>query len=357
MRRAAFLSMSHTEGWCIYDDLLVDPLSQRGWQIDARVPWREFATVDWSLYEVVVVRSVWDYQDDVKLFFEALAHIQAAGCRIENSVELMRWNANKLYLADVAQADRPIIPTIIGGGANAAAKPPASELLRGALSSFEEVVIKPAVGASSFDTFRVVLSDLDAPFEFTEDPAVLELRGRPTNLPNGQTTFATKAAFFDALYGGYTEPFLIQPFIRDITTEGEYALFYFGGKFSHAMRKVPNAGDFRVQEEYGAIHQQLSIDELRAGVIETAMAGLQSAAERSSEHGPPLYARVDVVGLSSDVLAAAKTDSRFLVARSADTGYALMEIELIEPSLYFNIAAHGITNFCEAFCHRFSRSS
>ncbi|CAE7465437.1 dcsG [Symbiodinium sp. CCMP2456] len=341
--RLGFLSMDSTEGWCIYDDMLVEPFKARGWAVTPRIPWRRFREHDWSQYDIVVVRSTWDYQDDLTLFHAALDHI-ASKCAVENSVALMKWNSSKLYLKEMANHGCPILPTafVVPGDVPSVA-------VGRALETFEEVVIKPAVGASSFDTFRIKRGELEAPYIFVEDPTVVELRGRETQLVTKE--FATQSAFIDELFSDV--PCLVQPFVSEIMSEGEYSLFYFCGALSHAMHKLPKAGDYRSQEDYGAVHHRVDIDSLPTGVCECASRAIQALPLDQ----PPLYSRMDVVVLPNSImepLAREGSSTHFTVAEgnSEPTGYALMEAELIEPSLYFNIASEGIANFIEEFCKR-----
>lgn len=138
----------------------------------------------------------------------------------------------------------------------------------------DEIVVKPAIGANADATFRVSLRAKRG------DPDILE-------------TFADREC-------------MIQPFLPSIISNGEYSLFYFGHEFSHAIVKKPASGDFRVQEEHG-------------GSIETFYPSkeMREQGERVIAALPheTLYARVDLVKLPSE--------------------WAVMEVELIEPSLYF----------------------
>jgi hypothetical protein len=96
-----------------------------------------------------------------------------------------------------------------------------------------------------------------------------------------------------------------------ILTEGEYSLFFFGGKFSHAIVKRPAAGDFRVQEQFGG--RETAWDA-------TAEARALAVAALAGAPAPPVYARVDMVGDASGTL-------------------HIMELELIEPSLFLHHAS------------------
>ena len=113
---------------------------------------------------------------------------------------------------------------------------------------------------------------------------------------------------------------LVQPLVPAIADEGEYSLFYFGGTLSHTILKRPASGDFRVQEQFGGI-EGAAVPPLPA----MALAG----AVLNSLKDVPLYARVDMV-------------------RSADDSFQLMELELIEPSLFLHQAPDRGAMFARA---------
>jgi glutathione synthase/RimK-type ligase-like ATP-grasp enzyme len=112
----------------------------------------------------------------------------------------------------------------------------------------------------------------------------------------------------EPLDGAPEGPAMIQPFLPEVGGDGELSLFYFRGRFSHAVRKVAKSGDFRVQPEYGGHISPLTPD---ADVLAAADAVLAAVEE------PLLYARVDLV-------------------RDLDGRPALIELELIEPDLYLD---------------------
>lgn len=114
---------------------------------------------------------------------------------------------------------------------------------------------------------------------------------------------------------------LVQPFLRSIVEEGEYSLFFFGGEISHAVLKSPKEADFRVQEEHGGLIEPI---EPPAFLIELGHRIVESLPVS------PLYARVDLAALDSG-------------------DYALMELELIEPSLYFRTDPESPRRFARAF--------
>lgn len=103
---------------------------------------------------------------------------------------------------------------------------------------------------------------------------------------------------------------LIQPVMDAIMTEGEYSLFYFGGDFSHAILKTPAKGDFRVQEQFGGREKAVDVPKEAQSLAKATLAAAPVA---------PLYARVDMV-------------------RDATGAFRLMELEVIEPSLFFQFS-------------------
>jgi hypothetical protein len=116
-------------------------------------------------------------------------------------------------------------------------------------------------------------------------------------------------------------PVMVQPFIAGIRDEGEFSMFYFDGDFSHAICKVPKPGDYRVQEERGAEILPVEPDDALLAAADRAMALIEPK---------PVYARGDFIR---------GKDGRFLV----------MELELIEPSLYLRMDADAPGRFARAF--------
>lgn len=281
MRRCAFLTMDSLDEFAAYDHLLHEPLARRGWQVD-EVSWR--ADADWDDYEVVVVRSPWDYHSEPEAFFAVLDTIDRSAARLENPLALMRWNVHKTYLRDLEAQGFPVVPTLwldgLGGTDISA--------LFGALDA-DEIVVKPVVGANADDTFRLK---------------------RETATDEAVATFQDRSC-------------MVQPFVQAVVDEGEFSLFYFGETYSHAILKTPERGDFRVQEEYGSTIRGVTPEPSLRAVSGAVFASLAPR---------PLYARIDFVRLA--------------------TGFALMEVELIEPSLYFPHDAASPERFADAFVQR-----
>jgi len=276
-RTCAFLTMDSLEGFVTDDELAFEPLRELGWVVTS-VSWRR-PDVDWSQFEAVVIRTTWDYHLDLHAFLSVLERIDASGARLANPLPLVRWNAQKTYLQDLSFRGLPVVPTVWG------ASPDSTDVagLFDELGS-EEIVVKPVISASAHDTFRLS-RDSDSAAEIA-----VAFSGREL---------------------------MAQPFVASIVDEGEQSLFYFGGEYSHAVRKTPKQEDFRVQEEHGGLIVPIDPP---AGLIQLGRRCLGAL------DYPTLYARVDLVRLPSD-------------------DYALMELELIEPSLYFRMDAGAARRF------------
>ena len=273
MRQCAFLTMDNLDDFVHYDYLLHDPLQRLGWHV-TDVSWRQEG-VDWNRFEIVVIRSPWDYQQDPEAFMEVLRRIEQSDARLENPLELIRWNIDKTYLRDLEKMGIAIVPTEWGS--------PSRQLTEQELLEYfdcfgtDEIVIKPTISAGADDTYR------------------LDREEARNTLDELKRVFASRA-------------YMVQPMMRHIIEEGEFSLIYFGEEYSHTLLKTPKKRDYRVQEEHGGRLKTVEPEwELRA-VSDELITGIDPT---------PLYSRVDMV-------------------RHGDS-FALMELELIEPSLYFNM--------------------
>jgi hypothetical protein len=272
MRTCAFLTTDDLAGYVTDDRLAEAPLAELGWAVE-HVPWRQ--PDGWERYDAVVIRSTWDYHKHPEEFLGVLEEIGRSGSLLANPMELVRWNARKTYLRDLEARGLPVVPTVWDRSFF-------DEL------GTEEIVIKPVISASAFHTYRL-------------------RRGDPWS---GE---------MEAAFAG--REVMAQPFLRSIVEEGEYSLFYFAGKPSHAVLKSPKEEDFRVQEEHGGLIRPV---EPPAPLVELGHRIVEALPI------PPLYARVDLARLESG-------------------RHALMELELIEPSLYFRTDPESPRRFARAF--------
>ena len=214
-----------------------------------------------------------------------------AETRLFNLLETVRWNARKSYLLDLRDRGVAIVPTVFGRA-----------LTSDDIGSFHErfgdvgVVVKPVIGAGADRTHW---------------------------LRRGASAPEIESAVRD--FG--TDDFMVQPFVETVLTRGEHSLFYFDGEFSHAVVKTPRLQDFRVQEEHG-------------GTIRPAVpdSDLYTAAWRAvvAVGSTPLYARADLVEATSGE-------------------WLLMELELIEPSLYLRSSPEAADRFADAFVKRIAQ--
>jgi hypothetical protein len=270
MRRCAFLTMDNTSGFVFDDDLAVEPLRSLGWDVSF-VSWNDPGG-RWDRFDVAIPRTTWDYHHHLERFLTVLGIIDSQTL-LANSLPLIRWNAHKSYLLDLAQRGVPIVPTIRGTSLSQESL----DALRNQLNS-ETIVVKPLVGANADFTFPL------------RSDATRELHDEAF------TVFGERE-------------FLAQGFMENITKEGEYSLFYFNGELSHAILKTPRQGDFRVQEEHGGV---IKAAEPERSLLTSGRRVMDALTE------VPLYARTDFV-------------------RGEGGEFCLMELELIEPALYLRM--------------------
>ncbi|NVK54380.1 MAG: hypothetical protein HWE26_02090 [Alteromonadaceae bacterium] len=283
MKKLAFLSMDpkELEAFYVYDELLFEPFAQLGYAIST-VSWHD-AEHDYSQYEAVIVRTPWDYQQHESAFVACLQRI-ASQTLLVNSLQLMLWNLNKVYLKDLASSGVAVLPTLWFDAFD-------EETVADAFGHFQsnEIVIKPCVSANADDTYRLTPETL------------------PAHIPELTRCFAQRS-------------FMLQPFVTSVVEYGEVSLFYFAGELSHAILKRPKAGDFRVQEEHGGSLQVITPDTAMLKNAEAALAAMPD---------DYLYARVDLLMFAEQ--------------------WRIIELELIEPSLYFNLAPQSPTRFVTGY--------
>lgn len=267
----------------IHDDdgLAADVLRDRGIPVVSAV-WDEPAA-DWRRYRCVVIRSTWDYHHHQDRYAAWLRRCADDGVRLWNPPATVLANMNKRYLSDLEQRGVDVVPTEyldVGHG----------QSLRGLLErrGWDQAVVKPAVSASAYRTWRTTTATADRDqAAFEEDSARHEV--------------------------------LVQPHVDEIATRGEWSLVFFAGQYSHATIKRPAAGDFRVQEELGG-HSAPA--EPPDHVIESARHIL------SLSPSPLLYARVDGI----------ERGQRFM----------LMELEINEPYLFLGSSPGAAVRFANA---------
>lgn len=280
-KRIAFATHGGLPGLSDDDRLAVAELGRLGAGVEAAV-WDD-PGVCWARYDRVVIRSCWDYHLRPGAFLDWLGRLERDGVSLWNPAPVIRANVDKGYLVDLAAAGVPVVPTVRlerGEGAD----------LAGLLSErgWEEAVVKPSVSASAFRTRRVRYEDAAAVQAELEE--MLKASG-----------------------------VLVQRFLPEIQTRGEWSFIFLGGEYSHAVLKRPKTGDFRVQEELGG-----------SSFLERPAPALvgQARAVAATIPIPWLYARVDGVEIEGV--------------------FTLMELELIEPLLFLGWHPQAPARLAEA---------
>ena len=211
-RLPAFLGTDHPDEESLFaeDDVLARAFQARGAEAE-RIPWHR-QEADWGRFDIALLRSTWDYIDDLPGFLAALTEIDESGCRLINPLPTIRWNCNKAYLAELTAAGLPVVPTVF---CEPGADPvPLIEELGGSDPGY---VVKPLVGVGGYGVERC--------------------RG---------------AASAAAALGRLAAPALLQPYLPAIATEGEWSFVFGAGKLLYCALKIPKSGDYRVQVMYGA---------------------------------------------------------------------------------------------------------
>ncbi|HEY5805332.1 MAG TPA: hypothetical protein VIT90_16735 [Lysobacter sp.] len=261
-------------------------------------------TVTWSRFDAVLLRSPWDYTERLREFLDWCAHVSTRSSLI-NPLPVVRWNTDKHYLAALAERGVPVVAThfvepdmdpLATLQAFLAAHPQATEF-----------VVKPAVGAGSRDAQRYLRSQ-----EFAAANHIARLLE------------ADRSA-------------MLQPYLASVDRDGETALMYFQGRFSHAIRKGP-----LLQRDEGPTEHLFAAEEITAripGQDELALAGqvLAAASDSLQLQAPLTYARVDLI-------------------RDDDGRPRVLELELCEPSLFFLHAAGSADRFAALMADTLRRS-
>lgn len=266
---------------------LVDALQRLGARV-ATPRWDD-GELDWSQFDVALLRSTWDYVERLPDFL-AWTRRCANQTRLLNPAEVVAWNVDKRYLAHLHAAGVAVVPTqFIEPGSDAAAgldafldDDGAGALSAGVACAFAQFVVKPSVGAGSRDAARYRRADRSRALAHLKRLVEAERRSA-----------------------------MLQPYLAAVDTEGETALIYLGAAPSHAIRKGPL---LRLDE--GLVEGLFAPEEIRARAPSEAERRLGAAAYAAIPFEPPLYARIDMI-------------------RDTQGAPVVLELELTEPSLFF----------------------
>ena len=273
--------------------------STDGWEIDADLAFPPLeargwtidaipwktAAVDWNSYDAVYIGVPWDYPEAPEQFLSLLDEIDQSRAILVNDLALAHWSLSKTYLRDLESRGIDIVPSLWYARINDGDIERAFDT-----HGVDRIIVKPVISTNAKNTYLL-----------TRDRA---------------------RALADELRDVYAaRPFVVQPFLSNIQVEGEYSLFYFGHDFSHAIQKVPKPHDSRVQEEYGARITSVQPEPRLLDAGNRVMRLVQPE---------PAYARIDFI-------------------RGPDDRFLVMELELIEPSMYLRMDAKAPARFAEAF--------
>jgi len=279
------------------DDLLLESLRARG--VEAHwTPWDD-SDFPWNEMDLVVARTVWDY---VLRYEEFMRWLDGLTVPVENDPDLIRWNSDKRYLDDLLEEGLPVVPTrfVEPGG-----RPPEIRF---------EVVVKPTVSAGGRQTGRF-------------GPAA-----------------AAAAHELIAEIGAAGKTAMVQPYLGAVESSGETAIVMIDGEVSHVLRKgaILDADEVApLRDDSLAVAERMYDPELvlasAATDVEIDLAERIIGEVRRRFGVTPLYARVDMLpGPAGEPL--------------------LLELEAIEPNLYFPQAPEAPELLADAIVRRARRS-
>tara|TARA_B100001971_G_scaffold215192_1_gene259787 strand:- start:38122 stop:38925 length:804 start_codon:yes stop_codon:yes gene_type:complete len=226
----------------------------------------DWETVDLSGPCNVLIRTPWNYIHKITKFLAKIREVEKSGGKILHNPKIVQWNSHKSYLEQCAYAVKTQVIRINQD----------TEL------SYP-VVIKPVYGAGGVNTYCVKSYD-----EYLK------------------------------LSPHFGEEFLVQPYIENITREGEYSFIFFQHHFSHAVLKKAQTGEFRVQDDFGGIVEKYTPDDEEIRQVQKILNTFPHRYE---------YARVDFVKENGKIL--------------------LMELEVIEPELFFRTEPKSASVFAK----------
>jgi len=257
----------------------------RARDLDAEiVDWRD-ASVDWAAARVTIVRSPWNYVAHLDEFVGWVDRVDAVSA-LWNPAAVVKWNLHKSYLLELQAAGAPIVPTVL--------------LTRSSAASFDAVldaqgwtaaVVKPAVSVGAIGAGRFVSGDPDAQSHLD-------------------------AALVDG-------DVLVQQYAASVEDSGEVSVVVIDGRVTHAVRKWPALGDYRIHPQYGGTSEIVNPGAALVDLTDRLLATLP---------GPVLYARVDVVDIAGS--------------------WHLMELEVVEPRLWLEAGADVVEAFADAIARR-----
>ena len=248
-------------------ELLKSAFEAQGLKVD--ITYWDNPTYEWQETKSVLFRTIWDYFERFNEFCEWLEQVKTK-TRLINSYELIKWNIDKHYLKDISSWGIETVPTYFADkGCNMKLHEIAKR------NQWKDLVIKPAISASAFKTYKILANEIQV-----------------------------NEKLFNSLV--QERNMLVQPYFETITQLGEASLMVFDGKFTHAILKKAQPGDFRVQDDFGGTVHNYIPTKAEINFAEKVFETCKTK---------PVYGRVDIVW-------------------DNDKNFYLSELEIIEPELW-----------------------
>lgn len=268
------------------DDALLQAALQKHGLTALRIDWAR-PDVDWRRFRCAVFRTTWDYYERAAEFSDWLDRVKHQTLLI-NPPEMIRWNMDKHYLADLQARSVHIVPSVF----MEAGSPPEKLLPLMSENGWHQAVVKPCVSGGAWHTYRV---DSSNAAEIAQTIAPVLAR----------------------------QALILQPFMQSIVESGEDTLMVLNGQYTHAVRKRAKKGDFRVQDDWGGTVETYTPEPAQIRLAEQAMAAVSPV---------PVYGRADMV-------------------RDAEGRWAIMELELLEPELWIRYHEASAEPFAEGIAN------
>lgn len=240
---------SYTASSVVDEDLVLEEiLNELGVNFKFEI-WSDHS-VRWENYDLILIKSPWDYFDRYTEFLDWCNKIKKLGLPVYNNIDTIIWNSDKWYLKEIQEKGYPIVPTQFIRK---------SEMpdIRGAFHQFEtdKLIFKPTVSGGAKNTLKIL---------------------KESWLENKEQILSLIKE----------EDFMLQPFVKEVAEIGEYSYIFFKENFSHAILKTAKSGDFRVQHFFGGSIQNIVPDIKELTYI-------QKLVDEFAKNS--LYARVDGV--------------------------------------------------------------
>jgi hypothetical protein len=244
-------------------------------------------------WDVIVVRSVWDYHHRHQEFRDWVVRAHGSSGKLLNSLETILWNIDKLYLSGLERRGIPCVPSLfipqcaeVGG---------ALENVRS--KGWDQIVIKPTISATAYLTSKMSVRS--------------EGVGKAIQSVQAQADV------------------LVQPYLSSVEAEGEASLIFTNAhapELSHAVLKLPRTGDFRVQSDFGGTEKFFNPT---SELVDFSLRALREVP------GEWVFARVDLIDWQTRPL--------------------VSELELIEPNLFFHLYEPGSGKLAQALRNKLDK--